>query len=121
MMTRPMNGRVWSIRGEPSDPPFFLFSSSEENNQMTDKLDLTTLRASLTDEERARLSDTELTLAAVFYAKLDGHEKGFGRNHPGQSSCECLRCQTGIIKYSVASNGHAAGKCSTPQCVAWLE
>jgi hypothetical protein len=73
-----------------------------------------------------QLSDEDqLFIGAVFYAKLDAHEKGFGKNHPGQSTIECLRCEAlgteGTITYSVAPNGHTAGKCSTPQCVRWLE
>jgi hypothetical protein len=76
--------------------------------------------------EKSKLtSEDELYVASVFYVKLDSHEKGFGKNHPGQSTCECIRCEakgvTGVIHYSVASNGHTTGQCETPNCVKWIE
>jgi len=52
------------------------------------------------------------------HAKQQGLRKGKG----GVSSVSCPKCKTGTIDYSVASfNGHIWGKCTTKDCVRWIE
>lgn len=38
-----------------------------------------------------------------------------------QGEIQCPICKTGMIHYSIASNGHNSAKCSTKKCVTWIE
>lgn len=59
---------------------------------------------------------------AVKAAHQDAKSKGLVRGKGGQSELACPVCETGIIKYSVASvNGHMWARCSTKDCVRWAE
>lgn len=59
--------------------------------------------------------------AARQLAKEDARAKGFGIGHAGQGSVPCPRCG-GDIRYRVATyNGHMWGKCSTLDCIGWME
>ncbi len=40
---------------------------------------------------------------------------------PTSGKIPCPICQTGTLKYTVASNGHVHAFCSTEDCMAWME
>lgn len=57
-------------------------------------------------------------LACQEDAKKHGYKKGSG----GRGSIPCPACGTGELFYSVAGyNGHMHGKCSTPDCLSWMQ
>lgn len=61
-------------------------------------------------------------ITARHAAKDDAKAKGYGKGHGGYGSLPCPCCDGGTLKYSVASsNGHMHGKCSTAECVGWME
>lgn len=64
----------------------------------------------------------ENTLTAMKAAKADAKQNGFRTGAGGASSIGCPSCESGKLSYSVASvNGHMHARCSTPDCVAWME
>lgn len=52
-----------------------------------------------------------LTIQALFAVKKDGKPKG---------QITCPKCQ-GILRYTIASNGHTRGRCTTENCLSWIE
>ena len=64
----------------------------------------------------------ENTIKAMQKAKEDARAKGFKIGAGGRSELPCPICKAGMLMYSVAaSNGHMHAKCSTPDCVSWME
>jgi len=68
----------------------------------------------------------DITIAETMQVVAETHkhakENGLGRGKGGTGSLPCSCCKTGTINYSVASvNGHIWGKCTTPNCVSWME
>lgn len=63
-----------------------------------------------------------LDVKAFRVAHDDAKQKGIIKGKGGQSSVKCPCCPDGFIDYSVASsNGHMWAKCSTKECVRWIE
>ena len=68
--------------------------------------------------ERAYNTTIVARSAAKEHAKILGLKRGNGG--VGQLKCPC--CEDGFINYSVASfNGHMHARCSTKDCVFWME
>jgi len=44
-----------------------------------------------------------------------------GGAKPTNGICKCPACTNGSLRFSVASNGHVAAKCSTEDCLCWIE
>jgi hypothetical protein len=62
------------------------------------------------------------TIRAVTATHEDAKAKGLKQGHGGRGELPCPVCKVGTIGYSVASvNGHIWGRCSTKDCVAWME
>lgn len=86
-----------------------------------DKKELPT-REEAEDEVRRQHNSIENHMKAVGAAHRDAKEKGYGVGHSGRGEVDCPCCGVGRIAYSVASvNGHLWGRCSTRDCVAWME
>lgn len=52
----------------------------------------------------------------------DANERGFGKGHGGAANVPCPVCDDGTISYSVSGyNGHRHARCSTVNCVAFME
>lgn len=65
---------------------------------------------------------TETLMKAMSAARDDAKAKGFKRGNGGRGKVKCPCCESGELHYSVASlNGHLWGKCSTPDCVSWMQ
>ena len=60
-------------------------------------------------EIHARLDRFAEIRAAIV---ADGRSRG---------SIVCPACRTGMVGFSIASNGHVWAKCSTPDCAKWME
>ena len=59
---------------------------------------------------------------AMTLAHADAKQRGFKMRNAGSGVIDCPVCKTGKIVYSVASvNGHLWGRCSTKDCVFWME
>jgi hypothetical protein len=55
-------------------------------------------------------------------ARDDANAHGFKKGNGGRGCITCPVCEKGQLHYSVASyNGHMWGKCSTDDCVAWMQ
>ena len=80
-----------------------------------------------TDEEVAQQvkeSDELVSRALLALAVVaeDAEKHGYGKGNGGVGSCPCPVCENGTINYSVSSyNGHRHAKCTTTDCVAFLE
>jgi hypothetical protein len=62
------------------------------------------------------------SLTAMKAVAVDAKAKGFKRGNGGAGSVKCPVCESGTLAYSVASyNGHIWGKCSTEDCVSWMQ
>lgn len=63
----------------------------------------------------------EKVIAGMAAAKQHAKSLGLKRGSGGRGQCKCPNCE-GEISYSVASvNGHMHARCSTPQCVSFME
>ena len=70
-------------------------------------------------EHDARWERLKLGIAAV---SEDAKKLGLGKGKGGSGSVSCPVCKTGMISYAVAGyNGHIHGRCSTNDCVAWMQ
>jgi len=70
-------------------------------------------------DKKAKLAEF---MHAVAETHRDADAKGLKKGHGGTGELPCPTCETGTIKYSVASvNGHIFGCCTTPGCVRWME
>ena len=77
------------------------------------------------EEAEAEESDREMRskrcMEAMRAAHADAEAKGFKKGNGGASSMKCPLCETGELRYSVASyNGHMHAGC-TSGCVSWME
>lgn len=55
-------------------------------------------------------------------AKADAEARGLRKGTGGTGEMPCPCCKDGLLRYSVASyNGHMHAKCSTEDCVSWME
>lgn len=55
-------------------------------------------------------------------ASEDAAKRGFKKGNGGRAEVPCPVCTTGSIMYSVSSyNGHIHGRCSTAECVSWMQ
>jgi hypothetical protein len=62
------------------------------------------------------------TLKAIKETHAHAKKNSLGIGHGGHGELECPACEGGVIEYIVASvNGHIHGRCSTPNCVSWME
>lgn len=52
-------------------------------------------------------------------AALVACDKDAAGRCPHQGTVTCPRCD-GTLRYSIAGNRHSAGKCDTPNCLAWI-
>lgn len=60
--------------------------------------------------------------AGIRAASEDAKKRGFKKGNGGRGTLPCPVCSGGELMYSVAGyNGHIHGKCSTPNCVAWMQ
>lgn len=81
----------------------------------------------MTKEEAEHFAEDAInTHAKAFLSRVatqaHAEEMGFKEGNGGQSSIPCPACETGTLRYSVASlNGHMHAKCSTINCVSWVE
>ena len=72
----------------------------------------------LREEEEA----TARHIKAMVAAHEDAKQRGFGRGRGGSGEVKCPCCETGNIQYAVASyNGHMHARCTTQNCVTWME
>lgn len=61
-------------------------------------------------------------MVAMDAAHNHAHAAGLGEANGGNGKLPCPVCKVGEIHYSVASyNGHMHARCSTPECVKWME
>lgn len=68
---------------------------------------------------RERSRRLNVALSAV---SEDAAKRGFKQGSGGRAEVPCPVCTTGSIIYSVASyNGHIHGRCSTAECVWWMQ
>lgn len=80
-----------------------------------------------TEEELANRADSHVKRMddfskAVKVAREDAKAHGLQRGHGGAGSVPCPVCAGGTLHYTVASvNGHMWGKCSTKDCMSWME
>ena len=75
-------------------------------------------------ERRAEemVSHAEAMCQAMELVQEDAKRHNYGKRRPGQGKVPCPLCKVGEVFYSVAaSNGHMFAKCSTANCVAWME
>lgn len=55
-------------------------------------------------------------------ASDDAKKRGFKKGNGGGASVTCPVCKTGVLSYTVAAyNGHMWGRCSTKDCVSWMQ
>lgn len=78
------------------------------------------------DEVEAEIAEIEASsqrsLTAMRAAHEDATAKGFKRGNGGVGKIACPVCKTGDLHYSVAGyNGHMHGRCSTKNCVSWMQ
>jgi hypothetical protein len=74
------------------------------------------------DIEKERAERTKRFMLGFGAAHDDAKAKGYKKGHGGNDSLPCPVCGTGTLHYSVASyNGHLWGKCSTVDCVSWMQ
>lgn len=70
-------------------------------------------------ERNASWERLKLGMAAT---QADAKAKGLKKGNGGAGKVECPVCKTGELHYTVAGcNGHMWGKCSTPNCVSWMQ
>lgn len=84
------------------------------------------LRKTTREESEQREAEIDAAIermtVAVPAAKLDAKEKGLGRGNGGRGSIPCPICKSGTLHYSVAGyNGHMHAKCTTDNCMSWME
>lgn len=74
------------------------------------------------DAEKEADERIERTAKARYTAKEDAKANDFRKGRGGMGAVACPCCNSGVIRYSVASyNGHMHGRCSTAGCVSWME
>ena len=79
------------------------------------------------EEAAAEVEESDRQLEAVMKARTacaeDAARHGWGKGKvAGAAIIKCPICREGSLRYTVASvNGHIHGKCSTPDCVSWME
>ena len=67
------------------------------------------------DEELKKLIDI-MKLTRVAILEFENTTKGY------RKEIKCPGCEDGIVRYSISSsNGHISAKCSTKDCVSWIE
>jgi hypothetical protein len=61
----------------------------------------------------------KLGLAAT---QTDAARLGLRKGNGGKGSVPCPACKTGTLHYTVAAyNGHMWGKCTTADCLSWMQ
>jgi hypothetical protein len=92
-----------------------------------DSLDTCDKREFPSDEQvAARVNEIEANTARTMTAMVavcdEAKRLGLKNGKGGGGQIECPVCKTGTLGFSVASyNGHIWGKCSTKDCVAWMQ
>lgn len=71
------------------------------------------MKQELSPEMQERIAMYGRARAAIF-------EKEEGKELPSRGKIECPKCGH-TLNYTIASNGHAWGRCETPDCLAWME
>lgn len=65
---------------------------------------------------------TDRLMLGMQAAGEDAKKHGFKKGNGGTGSVPCPVCKTGTLRYSVAGyNGHMHGRCTTADCVAWMQ
>jgi ssDNA-binding Zn-finger/Zn-ribbon topoisomerase 1 len=76
-------------------------------------------------EEHIKARLDEIEQSTQRHLKAAEVVDAFRKRHKGKSAREavpCPACGTGTLHLSISSyNGHVWGKCSTPDCLAWIE
>lgn len=81
----------------------------------------------MTREEAEKEADRKQRVAvegivARIAAYEDAETRGLGKGNGGSGELACPVCKTGKLRYRVAaSNGHMHARCSTQDCVSWME
>lgn len=61
-------------------------------------------------------------LAGLAAVSEDAKRRGLGKGHGGRGDVACPVCEGGTIHYSVAGvNGHRHARCTTADCVCFME
>jgi len=68
------------------------------------------------------IDSTARVLAASAKVCEDADGRGLGEGHGGEGKIACPCCEVGMIRYSVAGvNGHIMARCSTVDCVRFIQ
>ena len=79
-------------------------------------------RAQAEAEQGKREKRFKQVMQCVVVAKEHAEKEGLREGHGGVSQLDCPTGCGGILRYSVASvNGHMYARCSTEDCVSWME
>lgn len=102
------------------------YNGIERGTVPPNESDMTAIRAVLGDvkfftaeEIEAKEKEFEDHLANMIFARAAIMEDTGGKRSVG-GSVTCPKC-AGILRYSVASNGHVHANCSTGGCLSWME
>lgn len=67
-------------------------------------------------------ASTKRLMLGIQAAGEDAKKHGLKKGNGGAGSVPCPACKTGTLHYSVAGyNGHMHGRCTTADCLAWMQ
>jgi hypothetical protein len=73
-------------------------------------------------DRRHKAGDAEVTINARSNSEYDDEDDGPKNYTSGAGVMDCPVCKTGKLRYSRAAyNGHVHARCSTADCVAWMQ
>ena len=74
------------------------------------------------EEERAQDREVDALVAKINTARraITDHTKG-ARSCGGRIACPVCKAAGTTLTFTVAFNGHVHARCSTPECVTWME
>lgn len=73
----------------------------------------------MVDESNRRM---KIALSGVAAVVEDAAKRGLGKRNGGRGEVDCPVCDGGTIHYSVSGfNGHRHAKCTTADCVSFME
>lgn len=78
------------------------------------------------DEVEAAVADHKASVdrlnSGLSAVRDDAAKKGFSKGNGGGSAVPCPVCKSGALHYSVSGyNGHIHGRCSTKDCLSWMQ